>query len=555
MALISGGAIVARALRNEGVDTIFNLPGDPMGTIYPACRQEDMRIYTFRHEQATAMAAQAWSYVTRRLGVAIVASGPAMTNAVTALDTAWANCWPVLLIGGNGELRRRGQGDFQETPQVAAAAPFCKLSVSVDDPRRIPYYINTAARIALGGRPGPVYLDLPSDVITAAVEEDEVRYLPPAPPPPRPAGEPRLIRQALEEIERAERPLLLIGKGVAWADGAEEARRLVDRLQLPFVPSPMGKGVIPDDHPLNVAGARSYALREADLVVLVGARFNWIFHFGEAPRFAPDVKVVQIDIAPEEIGNGVPATVGIVGDAKVVLGQLADEAGAGSRRRLESPWLEVLQAERQKNEDAIASMVNSDSTPMNMYRMYREIRAELDRDAIVAIDGENTMAVSRVMLPNYEPGHRLDAGVSGCMGVAVPYALGAQIARPDAQVLSLNGDFAFGWNGMEIETALRHSLPVVFLVANNGSIGGGRQRMLLGEAASEGGPSVVRYDRMMEAFGGYAEYVEQPDDLRPALRRAFESRRPALLNVVVDPGARRKEQAFDWLARRGRMQY
>lgn len=555
MARISGGAIVARALKNEGVDTIFNLPGDPMGTIYPACRQEAMQIYTFRHEQATAMAAQAWSYATRRLGVAVVASGPAMTNAITGLQTAWANCWPMLLIGGNGELRRRGQGDFQETPQVAAAAPFCKLSASVDDPHRIPYYINAATRIALSGRPGPVYLDLPSDVITAAVAEDEIRYLPPAPSPARPAGEPRLIRQALEEIDRAERPLLLIGKGVAWADGAEEACRLVDRLQLPFIPSPMGKGVVPDDHPLNVAGARSYALRNADLVVLAGARFNWIFHFGEPPRFAPDVRVVQIDIAPEEIGNGAPAAAGIVGDAKVVLGQLADDAGPGSRRRLESPWMEALQAERQKNEDAIAAMVNSDATPMNMYRMYREIRAALDRDATVAIDGENTMAVSRVMLPSYLPGHRLDAGISGCMGVAVPYALGAQIARPGGQVLSLNGDFAFGWNGMEIETALRHNLPVVFLVANNGSIGGGRQRMLLGEAAAADGPAVVRYDRMMEAFGGHAEYVETPDELGPALRRAFATGRPALLNVVIDPGARRKEQAFDWLARRGRMQY
>ncbi|MGD9893804.1 MAG: thiamine pyrophosphate-binding protein [Dehalococcoidia bacterium] len=555
MGQMSGGAIVAQALKNEGVDTIFNLPGDPMGTIYPACRQQEMQIYTFRHEQATAMAAQAWSYTTRRIGVAVVASGPAMTNAVTALDTAWANCWPMLLIGGNGELRRRGRGDFQETPQVAAAAPFCKLSTSVDDPRRIPYAINAAVRTALSGRPGPVYLDLPSDVITASVETDELTFLPPVPPPARPAGEPPLIRKAMEEIDRAERPLFLFGKGVAWADGATEARQLVDRLHVPFIPSPMGKGVIADDHPLNMAGARSYALRNADLVVLVGARFNWIFHFGEPPRFAPEVKVVQVDIAPEEIGNGVPATVGIIGDAKVVLQQLVDEAGTGSRRRLESPWLDALQAERQKNDDAIREMVHSDATPMNMYRMYREIREVLDPDATVAIDGENTMAVSRVMLPNFLPGHRLDAGTSGCMGVAVPYALGAQIARPDQQVLSLNGDFAFGWNGMEIETALRHNLPVVFLIANNGSIGGGRQRLLTGEAATDGDSPVVRYDRMMEAFGGYAEYVEQPDELQPALLRAFASGRAALLNVIVDPSARRKEQTFDWLARRGRMQY
>lgn len=555
MAEIPGGAIVAQALKSEGVDTLFNLPGDPMGTILAACRQEEMRIITFRHEQAAAMAAQAWSYVTRRIGVSVVASGPAMTNAITGLDTAWANCWPMLLIGGNGELRRRGQGDFQETPQVAAAAPFCKLSASVDDPRRIPYYINTAVRTALSGRPGPVYLDLPSDVITGVVDESEVRYLPPAPAPPRPAGEPQLIRQALEEVKRAERPLLLIGKGVAWADAAGPAGQLVERLQLPFIPSPMGKGVIPDDHPLCMAGARSYALRNADLVILVGARFNWIFHFGQPPRLAEDVKVVQIDIDPAEIGNGMPATVGIVGDAGTVLQQLVEEIGQGSRTRLESPWLAALQAERQKNEAAVAALAESEEAPMNLYRMYRDIREVIAADAIVAIDGENTMAVSRAMLPNFLPRHRLDAGVSGCMGVAMPYAIGAKVGCPDKQVLALNGDFAFGWNGMEVETALRHNLPIVFLVANNGSIGGGRQRVLLGEAAGGDETAVLRYDRLMEALGGHGEYIETPQQLKPALSRALASGAPSLLNVVIDPQTRRKEQPFDWLARRGRMRY
>ncbi len=478
-----------------------------------------------------------------------------MTNAITGLDTAWANCWPMLLIGGNGELRRRGQGDFQETPQVAAAAPFCKLAAAVDDPRRIPYYVNAAVRTAMSGRPGPVYLDLPSDVITGIVDESQLQYLPPAPEPPRPAAEPGLIRRALEEIRKAERPLLLIGKGAAWADAAEPARQLVERLQLPFVPSPMGKGVIPDDHPLCMAGARSYALRNADLVVLVGARFNWIFHFGQPPRFAPDLRVVQIEIEPSEIGNGVPATVGIVGDAGTVLRQLADEVGAGSRERLESPWLAALQAERQKNEAAVNELAASDAAPMNLYRMYREVRDVLTDDAIVAIDGENTMAVSRAMLPNFLPRRRLDAGVSGCMGVAMPYAIGAKVARPDTPVLALNGDFAFGWNGMEVETALRHRLPIVFLVANNGSIGGGRQQLMLGQAAGGDGHAVLRYDRMMEALGGHGEYVETPQQLKPALERALASSEPSLLNVVIDPGARRKEQPFDWLARRGRMQY
>jgi thiamine pyrophosphate-dependent acetolactate synthase large subunit-like protein len=549
MGTVSGGSILVRALRNEGVDTVFNLPGDPMALVYSACKDEDVRIFTFRHEQAAALAAQAWGYTTGRIGVAMVASGPAMTNAVTALETARSNCWPMLLIGGSGDLRRRGRGDFQEAPQVAAAAPFCKLSIGVDDPHRIPYDVNTAVRTAMSGRPGPVYIDLPSDVITADVDEDEVRILEAVPEAARPPGDPAAIRNAMEAIERSERPLLLIGKGVAWSGGAEEMRRLVDLLQVPFVPSPMGKGILPDDHPLCAAGARSYALSHADLVVLVGARFNWIFHFGEAPRFAEDVKVIQIDIDPSEIGNGVPADVGICGDARTVLKQLADEAGSSARRRMESPWLDALQAERQKNEDAVASLVNSDAAPMNLYRMFRGVSEVLERNATVAVDGENTMAVSRAMLPNFLPAHRLDAGESGCMGVSVPYALGAAVARPGQQVLSMNGDFAFGWNGMEIETALRHKLPVVFVVANNGSIGANRSGNDLDSLG------VVRYDKMMEGFGGHAEYVETPVQLKPALERAFASGVPALLNVAVDPQRKRKEQPFDWLGRRGRMVY
>jgi len=549
MALTNGGSILVKALRNEGVDTVFNLPGDPMALVYAACKEEDVRIFTFRHEQAAGLAAQAWSYTTGRIGVATVASGPAMTNAVTALETARSNCWPFLLIGGSGDLRRRGRGDFQEAPQVSAAQPFCKLAIGVDDPHRIPYHVNTAVRTAMSGRPGPVYIDLPSDVITAEVDEGEVQLLPPVPPAPRPLGDPALITRALAAIERSERPLLLIGKGVAWSGGADQMRRLVDDLQIPFVPSPMGKGIVPDDHPLCAAGARSYALSNADLVILAGARFNWIFHFGEAPRFAPDVKVVQIDIEPAEIGHGVPATVGICGDARTVLQQLADEAGASSRRRLESPWIDSLQAERQKNEDAVAPLVHSEDAPMNLYRMFHDVSAVLERDATVTVDGENTMAVSRAMLPNFLPAHRLDAGESGCMGVSVPYALGAAVARPGTQVLSMNGDFAFGWNGMEIETAIRHNLPVVFVVANNGSIGASRA------GGGSEGPAVVRYDKMMDGFGGYADYVQTPAELQPALLRAFESRRPALVNVAIDPQRRRKAQPFDWLGRRGQMQY
>jgi 2-hydroxyacyl-CoA lyase 1 len=552
MATTSGGRLMIEALRQHGIEALFDIPGDPIGGVLAAGRAAGMRTYSFRHEQAAAMAAQAYGYVGRRLGVSVVASGPAMTNAVTGLATAWANCWPMLLIGGASETARRGLGDFQEMPQVAAAAPFCKWAVTIDHVRRIPWFVSTAVRKALGGRPGPVYLDFPADVINAPIDDAEVEWTPPAPEPARPQADPELVERALRLIAAAERPLLLLGKGAAWSDAGPEAHELVERLQIPFVPSPMGKGVLPDDHPLCVAGARSYALRHADLVVLAGARFNWIFHFGRPPRFAADVTVVQIDIDPDEIGTSVPATVGLVGDVKAVFRQLAAAAGTGARRRLESAWMEALRAEQQRNADAIAPQVNSDEPFTNLYRMFRDINAVVPPDAILVDDGESTMAVSRVMQTLRRPRHRLDAGVSGCMGVGVPYAIGAQIAAPAARVISINGDYAFGWNGIEVETAVRYRLPILFVVANNGSV---RSTPQVFDMRDYTGADAIRYDRMMEAFGGHGEHVTTVDQLRPALERALAAGRPALVNVVIDPRARRKEQPYSWLDRLGRMRY
>ena len=554
MALITGAEILTRQLRTEGVEVVFNLPGDPMGEINTAMRAAGIRLVNFRHEQASALAAQAYGYVTRRPGVAVVPSGPAMTNAITGLEAARSNCWPLLLIGGNGDLSRRYRGDFQEAPQVEAATPFCKWSVGVENPRQLPYYVHTAIQKMMNGRPLPVYLDLPSNVITGRVEEDEVTFHPPVPAMARPMADPHLVKDAVKQIVAAERPLLLIGKGVAWSDAANEVRQLVERLQIPFVPSPMGKGVVADDHPLNVQGARSYALQNADLVVLAGARFNWIFHFGEEPRFSPNVKVVQIDVDPSEIGNGVPAEVGLVGDAKAVFGQLLEEADG--MRPAETPWLPSLQKEVAKNAEAIAGFLNSGTLPMNMYQMYREVVQVMDDDATITADGENAMAISRVMVPNYLPRHRLDAGVSGCMGVSVPYSIGAQVATPGKQVFSFNGDYAFGWNGFEAETAVRCDLPIVFVVANNVSVGGPQKMELGTRAKGEEQPEGIRYDQVMEAFGGHAEYVERPGEILPALERSLASGKASLVNVVINKQPARKKQSFHWMTGRdSRMQY
>jgi 2-hydroxyacyl-CoA lyase 1 len=556
MARVSGGEIAAKQLKREGIEVGFNLPGDPMGSLTSGLTKEGIRLINFRHEQGNALAAQAYGYSLRRPALAIAASGPAMTNAITGLATAWANTWPFLLIGGNGTMALRYRGDFQEMPQVEAAAPFCKWSVAIDDPRQAAYYVNAAIRKMMNGRPLPVYLDMPADVLDARVEEDEVRYYPPVGQPARPAAAQEDVRRAIQAITQAKRPLLLVGKGLAWSDAAEETTQLAERLNIPFIPSPMGKGVIPDDHRLNASAARSYALQNADLVILAGARFNWIFHFGQAPRFAKDVKVIQLDIEANEIGNGVPADVGLVGDGKVVIKQMLDELGRRTASR-ESDWLLSLEAAKKKNADAIAPMVNSQDSPMNHYQMFREIMPMLDRDVTICADGENTMAISRTMAPNYLPRHRLDAGESGCMGVAVPYGLGAQAANPGKQVVVFGGDYSFGWNGFEAETAVRNKLPVVFVVANNVSVGGPQARELGGGGMGIGGqPEGIRYDKIMEAFGGHAEHVETVQQLRPAMERALASGKASLLNVVISTGRARKEQEFNWMSNRAnRMHY
>ncbi len=551
MAAVDGAGLLVRSLRAHGVETLFSVPGDPMGPFLDEAARAGIENYTIRHEQAIAMAAQAYSYVRRGVGVGAVTSGPAMTNAITGLATAWANCWPMLLLGGSSELGKRGLGDFQELPQVESASPYCRWSVTVDEPRRIPWFVSEAMKRATHGRPGPVYLDLPADVLTERVPESEVEEHPVAPPPPRPAADPVLVERAAAALAAAERPLLLIGKGAAWADAAAAARALVEERGIPFVPSPMGKGVVPDDHPLCAAGARSHALRRADLVILAGARFNWTFHFGRPPRFADDVRVVQIDIEPSEIGLVRPVEAGLVGDVGAVLEQLLEATSGGVERR--EGWIAELTGERERNAAQVAELAEAPGTGLNLYRMYREINEVVGTEAVVVADGEATMAISRVMQPNARPRERLDAGTTGCMGVGIPYAIGAQVARPGARVVCAMGDFAAGWNGMDLETAVRYELPILFVVANNGSLRRRPGRAL--SADDFGADDAVRYDRVMAAFGGHAEHVESAPELRGALERALAAGGPALVHVLIDPGARRKRQSFDWLSREGRTQY
>lgn len=552
MANIDGGTLLLRTLEALGVEHLFQVLGDPLAPIAIANFGKGPKTYDFRHEQAAAMAAQAYGYMNRRLGVALVPSGPAVTNAITGLATASTNAWPMLLLGGASVTSKRGLGDFQEMPQLESAAPFCKWSASVDCAERIPWFLETAVRAAFNGRPGPVYLDLPAEVLSAQVDESLSQQLPSFPKIARPQADPQQVERAAQRIASAERPLFVLGKGAAWSDAGDAARSLAEHFELPFLPSPMGKGVIPDDHPLCVGAARSTALRNADLIVMAGARFNWAFHFGQAPRVAAGVDVIHIEIDPDEIGRNLPTEFGLQGDVRAVCKQLVIAGVEHAPSPARNNWREALREARQHNEAALAPLIHSDASFTNFYRLFHEINELVGKDTIFVNDGENTAAISRSMQAMHTARERLDAGTSGCMGVGVPYAIGAQIARPQQRVVCMTGDYAVGWNVMELETAVRHELPILFIVANNGTIRPGAAAFDNHAFTPE---QSVRYDLLMQSVGGHGENVQNSAQLRPALERALASGKAALVNVAIDPHAKRKPQEFAWLEREGKAEY
>ena len=551
MAEIDGARLVARCLKQQGVDELFGVVGIPVTGIAAAAASEGIRYVGTRHEQAAGYAAQAISYLKGRVGACLVVSGPGMTNAISALGNAWSNCWPMLLIGGSSNQALNHMGDFQAAPQVDLAKPFCKWVGQAERIDLIPRYIATAVRHSISGRPGPVYLDLPGDVIASSLEEDDLTYPPRVEAPPAPQVDPASIKAALASLKSARQPLAIIGKGAAWAGAEEQVRRFIEETQMPFLPSPMGKGVVPDGHPLSVAAARTYALQNADLVFTIGARLNWIMHFGLPPRFREDLRVVQLDIAAEEIGSSVPAEAALVGDAKVVMAQLVAELEENPWQiPANDPWRQALDKERTAKQEATVPMVESDEVPMNYYRPLQEIQRMLPRDAIIVTEGASTMDISRQVLDNYEPRKRLDAGTWGTMGVGPGFAIAAQVANPDKRVIALEGDAAFGFDGLEVEVAVRHKLPITWIVFNNNGIGGGPSNVPEGAAYPPNAfvPN-ARYDKVIEAFGGKGYHAETPQELRAALQESFDSGETTLINVTINPEAKRRPQQFAWLTR------
>lgn len=550
MAEIDGATVIARSLKEQGVDYMFGIVGFPVIPVALAAQREGIKFYGFRNEQAASYAAAAVGYLTGRPGACLAVSGPGMIHGIAGLANAWSNCWPMILLGGANDTFQNGMGAFQEAPQIEAARPFVKYAARPDSLRRVPYYIEQAVRTSIYGRPGATYIDLPNDIIVGKIDEAEVDWKKRCPDPPRVQADPDAVVQAVEALKTAERPLVIIGKGAAYARAENEVREFIEKTQLPFIASPMGKGVVPDDHPLLVQPARSLALQQADLVFLIGARLNWIMHFGLPPRFAKDVRVIQMDIHGEEIGTNVPAEVALVGDAKAVTAQLNAVLDANPwSYPQETTWWTQLHQKMAENKVTVDAMYNDDSEPMNYYRVLREIRDLLPRDAIISSEGANTMDIGRTVLNNYFPRHRLDAGSFGTMGVGLGQAIAAAAVHPDKKVVCVEGDSAFGFSGMEVETACRYRLPITFIIINNNGIGGGPSELDPNRIPPNAYTPNARYEKMIEGFGGKGYFVTKVAELRPALEEAMASDMPTIVNIMINPRANRKPQQFAWLTR------
>jgi acetolactate synthase-1/2/3 large subunit len=537
MAKISGNTLVARALQREGAEAIFYLAGGPMfDVMWDSMRQGIRGIHT-RHEQGAAMMAHGYARVSGKPGLVNTSSGPGTTNAGTGMVNALLDAAPVILLAGASPLRTRDLEDFQEVDQVGAMRPLSKWAVEVTQTRRIPEYVASAYRKALGNRPGPVHLDFPGDVLYSEVEEDQVVWgTSPRPVPPAADGD--AVREAVRLLKAAQRPLVLTGSGILWSGASDALRAFVDRTRVPFFPTPQGRGVIPDDHPLAFVSARSTAFREADVLLVIGTRFNVILGFGRAPRFAPDAKVIMVNTDAEELGKGRSLHLPIVGDARAVLTQLLAEAERAGDWPKETPWLRHLgEVDRRKAAD-MAPLLTSDQTPIHPLRLCHELSRFMERDAVLCVDGHDTLNFARQSIPTFVPGHRLNAGPNGCMGVAIPYAIGAQVARPDKQVIALTGDGSFGMNGFEIDTAVREHLPVITVICNNGG--------WTADHPPKPGRDLpfTHYERIVEVLGGHGERVERPEDIRPALDRAAKAGVPACVNVICDPAAKSETTRF-----------
>jgi acetolactate synthase-1/2/3 large subunit len=542
-AMISGGHLVARALRAEGVDVIYTLCGGHIIDIYDGCADEGIKIVDVRHEQVAAHAADAHARVTGRPGCAVVTAGPGTTDAVTGVANALRAESPMLLIGGQGALSQHKMGSLQDLPHVEMLTPITKFAATVPSTERVADLVSAAFRECFHGAPGPSYLEIPRDVLDRRVPVELARL-----PQPgryrastRTAGDPEAIERLADLLVRSERPCVLLGSQVWTCRATGAARDLIAELNLPAYMNGAGRGTLPPGDPHHLQLSRRHAFSSADLIVIVGTPFD--FRLGYGRRLPPTATVVQIDLDYRTVGRNRDIDLGIVGDIGLILsavGQAASgRADTGAARR--KPWLEELRSVEATARERRAPLLGSDRTPIHPYRLVHEINEFLTEDSIYVGDGGDIVTFSGQVIQPRSPGHWMDPGPLGTLGVGVPFVMAAKQARPEKEVVALFGDGAFGLTGWDFETLVRFDLPFVGIVGNNSSM----NQIRYGQAAKYGiarerlGNTLgdIRYSEFARMLGGHGEEVREPAQIRPALERARESGRPSLVNVWIDPDA------------------
>ena len=543
--LTDGFHLVIDALKLNGIDTIYGVPGIPITDLGRMAQAAGIRVISFRHEQNAGNAAAITGFLTKKPGICLTVSAPGFLNGLTALANATTNCFPMILISGSSEreIVDLQQGDYEEMDQLAIAKPLCKAAFRVLHAADIGIGVARAIRAAVSGRPGGVYLDLPAKLFAQVMDADAgarslVKVVDPAPAQiPAPAA----VARALDVLKSAQRPLIILGKGAAYAQADDDIRALVEKSGVPFLPMSMAKGLLPDTHPQCAGAARSTVLKDSDVVMLIGARLNWLLSHGKGKAWGEpgSKKFIQIDIEPKEMDSNVEIAAPVVGDIGSCVSALLHGMG-GKWPAPPAAWTDAVKAKKEENIAKMAPRLMSNAVPMDFYGALGALRAVIKErpDAILVNEGANTLDLARGVIDMYQPRKRLDVGTWGVMGIGMGFAVAAAI-QTRKRVLAIEGDSAFGFSGMEVETICRYDLPVCIVIFNNNGIYRGT------DVNPSGGTDVAttvfvkdsRYEKMMDAFGGVGVYVTTPDELKRAVSEAMDSGRPTLINAAIDPAA------------------
>jgi len=536
MGLLHGGWLVAKILRREGVEVVFTLSGGHIAGIYDGCIREGIRVVDTRHEQAAVHAAEGWAKATRKPGVALLTAGPGVTDGITGVANAYLAGSPVLVIGGAAPQGLWDRGALQEMGQLELLRPITKWARSVHETSRLGEYTAMAFRQMLSGKPGPAFLEMPMDIL-AGLADTETLFDPGLPASYRYQGrnapDPVMVERAAALLASARRPVIMAGTAVWWCDAAQSLRQLAERLHAPVYLNGAGRGCLPPTHPLFFSNSRRKALEGADTILAIGTRMDFRLNHGQPPLIPAEASVIWLDLAAEDVGVNRGAQAALVGDVGLSMSQLE----AGVEQLPEGAWLDYLRGQERKGEERDREALTADSVPVHPLRFCREIRDFIDEDTTVVGDGGDIVSYAGRVINVCRPGYWLDSGPMGCLGTGTGFAMAAQLARPGKRVLIIYGDGSFGLNGMEFESMVRQKLPVVAVIGNDGAWGQIKhpQKAMVGHTTAAELTPGIRYDRMVEALGGYGELVERPEAIRPALERAFASGLPACVNVLIDP--------------------